>query len=163
MASPPRGPLKLFRIADRRHPLFDGMGSYARGNRWNSKGRRMIYTAETYAGALLEMLVHCNIGYIPHTHVWIEIMVPETVSIERVEVGQIPGWDSADLRACRAFGDRWHQEQRSVILLVPSVVTAGIESDAIVNQDHPEFRRMKASAPRDVAWDRRLLEARAAL
>lgn len=160
MASRSRGPIRFFRIADRRHPLFDGMGSYAHGNRWNSRGRRLIYTAETYAGSLLEMLVHCNIGYIPRTHAWIEISAPEEVSLERVEAGQIPGWDAADLAATRAFGDRWHREMRSAILLVPSVVTGGVESNAILNQDHPEFPLIQASAPRDVAWDRRLLENR---
>jgi RES domain-containing protein len=49
---------------------------------------------------------------------------------------------------------------RSAILLVPSVVTGGVESNAILNQDHPEFPLIQASAPRDVAWDRRLLENR---
>lgn len=155
-----RGPLRLFRIADRRHPLFDGMGSYAHGNRWNSRGKRMIYTAETYAGSLLEILVHCNIGTIPRTHAWIEISAPQQVSVERIEVERVPGWDAADMIASRAFGDRWHRERRSAILLVPSVVTAGIESNAILNQDHPQFPLIQASDPRDVPWDRRLFETR---
>jgi RES domain-containing protein len=163
MASRHRSPLRFFRIADRRHPIFDGTGSFLNGNRWNSKGRRIVYTAETYAGALLEMLVHCNIGYIPHTHAWIEIFAPEKISVERVDPGEIPGWDAADMAQSRAYGDRWHEEERSAILLVPSVVTGGIESNALLNQDHPDFRLLKASDPRDVAWDRRLLEQRAAL
>ncbi len=156
MASRHRGPFRFFRIADRRHPLFDGTGSYLHGNRWNSKGRRVIYTAESYAGALLEMLVHCSIGYFPRTHAWIAISAPEKINIERVQAADLPGWDAADLKASRAFGDRWHQEQRSAILLVPSVVTAGIEANALLNQDHPDFRLLKADDPKDVLWDRRL-------
>lgn len=132
------------------------MGAFLHGNRWNSKGKRLIYTAETYAGALLEMLVHANIGYVPRTHVWIEITVPEKVSLERVEAGQIPGWDAPDMLASRAFGDRWHRELRSAILMVPSMVTGGIESNALLNQDHADFRLIEASVPREVAWDRRL-------
>lgn len=158
MASRHKSSLRLFRIADRRHPLFDGTGSYLYGNRWNSKGRRIIYTAETYAGALLEMLVHCNIGIFPRTHAWIEIATSEKIGIERVEAGDIPGWDAADMLASRAFGDRWHKEMRTAILQVPSVVTAGIETNALINQDHPDFARLEASDPRDVAWDRRLFQ-----
>jgi RES domain-containing protein len=163
MASPLRGPLHLFRIADRRHPLFDGMGSFAHGNRWNSRGRRVIYTAETYAGALLEMLAHCNIGIIPRTHAWIEISAPEKISVERLDAGSISGWNGDNLTPTRTFGDQWHAEKRSAILLVPSVVTAGIESNALVNQDHPDFRLMQASDPREVLWDRRLFERAADL
>ncbi|MGH8336162.1 MAG: RES family NAD+ phosphorylase, partial [Gammaproteobacteria bacterium] len=54
--------MRAFRIADRRHPLLDGLGAFLNGGRWNSKGRRVIYSSETYAGALLEILAHANIG-----------------------------------------------------------------------------------------------------
>lgn len=123
----------------------------------------MIYAAETYAGALLEMLVHCSIGAIPRTHAWIEISAPEKVSVERVEARQLPGWNRGDMLASRAFGDCWYREMRSAVLLVPSVVTAGIESNALVNQDHPEFRLLEAGDPQEVAWDSRLFEQRARL
>ena len=38
------------------------------GGRWNSPGRRVIYAAESYAGAMLEVLANSNIGRVPkHT------------------------------------------------------------------------------------------------
>ena len=45
--------MRAFRIADRRHPIFDGTGAKLTGGRWNSPGRPVIYAAETFAGALL--------------------------------------------------------------------------------------------------------------
>ena len=51
-----------YRIADARHPIFDGTGAMLRGGRWNSIGQRVIYAAESYAGAMLEILVHANLG-----------------------------------------------------------------------------------------------------
>ncbi len=54
-----------FRIADSRHELFDGAGAYLKGGRWNSPGKRIIYAAQTYAGALLEALVHLNFDEVP--------------------------------------------------------------------------------------------------
>jgi RES domain-containing protein len=56
---------RAFRVADPRHALFDGSGAYMKGGRWNSPGRRIIYAAETYAGALLEALVHLNFDSVP--------------------------------------------------------------------------------------------------
>ncbi len=50
-----------FRIADKRFPIFDGTGARLVGGRWNSPGKAVIYAAETFAGAVLEVLVHSNL------------------------------------------------------------------------------------------------------
>ena len=47
MVSPSEGVIRAYRIADRRHPIFDSMGAYLNGGRWNSVGRHVIYGAET--------------------------------------------------------------------------------------------------------------------
>ena len=62
MASQLSGELRVYRIADRRHKIFDGQGAALLGGRWNSPGRRVIYAAETYSGTMLEMLANTNIG-----------------------------------------------------------------------------------------------------
>ena len=64
MASRRKGPLRAYRIADVRQPIFDGNGAALYGGRWNSPGRRVIYAAETYAGAMLEKLAQANVGRI---------------------------------------------------------------------------------------------------
>jgi RES domain-containing protein len=51
-----------YRIIDARHPIFDPTGAMLHGGRWNSVGGRVIYAAETYAGALLEILAHSNLA-----------------------------------------------------------------------------------------------------
>jgi RES domain-containing protein len=158
MVSRPDGPLRAFRIADRRHPIFDGAGAYLKGARWTSRGRAVIYAAETYAGALLEMLVHTGMTGIPRTHAWIDIHIPSTVSIEEVRAGEISGWDGDDQSASRAFGDRWHEERRTAVLLVPSVVTNGIERNLILNPEHPAFASISTGTPHDVKWDVRLFD-----
>ncbi len=147
---------RAFRIADRRHPLLDGQGAFLSGGRWNSKGRRVIYSSETYAGALLEILAHANIGKVPKTQAWIEIWFPEALKIEEVTAADVPGWNADDMLTSRAYGDRWLEEGRTAVLLVPSVVTAGVERNVVINQDHPDFALLRRSEPREVLWDARL-------
>lgn len=154
MASRRNAPFHAFRIADKRHAIFDGSGAMLYGARWNSPGRRVIYAAETYAGALLEILVHAS-GGVPRSQVYIEIEIPSAVSTEEVKSEDVPGWDARSFEASRALGDRWYDERRTAVLLVPSLVTR-IERNVLINQEHPDFVRIRASAPLPVRWDARL-------
>lgn len=125
------------------------------GGRWNSPGRRVIYAAETYAGAMLELLANANIGRMPKNQVWIEILIAEGVSVEEVDEHAIRRWDAPDQRASRRFGDEWYDEKRSTVLIVPSAVVRA-ERNVVINQEHPGFRKLQATAPKPVVWDERL-------
>lgn len=148
-------PQRAFRIADARHPLLDSAGAYLKGGRWNSPGKRIIYAAETYAGALLETLVHLNFDEIPDGYSWIEILLSRA-DTEEAGRDQVLGWNGGDLTLTRAYGDRWYEQRRTPVLLVPSVVTAGIERNVLINQEHPRFGAIRASELREVVWDERL-------
>jgi RES domain-containing protein len=145
-----------FRIADRRHPIFDPTGAFLHGGRWNSPGKRVIYAAQTYAGALLEVLVHANLGVVPKTHAVVEIHIPDNLLRETLAIHDLEGWANEDLVASRRFGDRWLEERRSAVLLVPGIVLQGREVNVLLNPDHPDFPRIRATAPEPVAWDPRL-------
>jgi len=152
-------PRRAWRIADRRHNLFDGGGARLLGGRWNSPGRAVIYAAQSYAGALLEILVHAAIGRVPETMAWIEILIPYTVGAETIALDALPRWDAEDQRASRGFGDAWLTSGRSAVLLVPSLVTGGVEQNVLINPAHPDFAAITASRPAAVRWDRRLFRS----
>lgn len=152
--------MRAYRIADRRFPLFDGTGARLTGGRWNSPGRAVIYAAETFAGAVLEILVHANLGRVPRTHAWIEIDIPDEVRIETLSAESIPHWETGDPGATRAFADQWLVEARTAVLLVPSFATRGHERNVLINPEHRQFSRIKASKPQMVAWDERLFKQR---
>jgi RES domain-containing protein len=154
MASRRSGPLRAFRIADMRHTIFDGSGAMIHGARWNSPGRRVIYAAETYAGALLEILVHAS-GSVPRSQGYVEIEIPSGLSIEEITQGDLPRWDAPSFEAAQAFGDKWYDERRTLVLMVPSVVTR-VERNVLINQEHPEFPLVQASQAVPVRWDSRL-------
>jgi RES domain-containing protein len=107
-----------------RHTIFDGSGAMLYGARWNSPGRRVIYATETYAGALLEILVHAS-GSVPQSQGYVEIQIPAGLSLEEITLDDVPQWDSPSFETARAFGDRWYDERRTSVLIVPSVVTRG--------------------------------------
>ena len=145
-----------FQIADRRHPIFDATGAMLKGARWNSPGKRVIYAAETYAGAVLETLVHANLGSVPKTLASITIHIPEDLAVEALEPSALTNWSAEDLLASRSFGDLWIDNGRSAVLLVPGVVLQGRERNVLINPGHPDFSRIQADAPEPVLWDPRL-------
>lgn len=145
-----------YRIADARHPIFDPVGAMLHGGRWNSVGQRVIYATESYAGAMLEVLVHANLSVPPRNHRVVRITIPAQVEIEAVSPLSLAGWDSEDLTAPRAFGDRWLTEARTAVLRVPSVITEGRENNLLINPLHPQFAKIVASEPEPIHWDARL-------
>jgi RES domain-containing protein len=152
--------MRAFRIADRRFPIFDGTGARLAGGRWNSPGRPVIYAAETFAGALLEVLVHANLGRVPKTHAVVEITIPDNIAVEIVRPEELPGWDAENQVLTRSYGDQWLKERRTAALLVPSVVMRGRERNVLLNPEHRAFKRVVASEPQDVVWDERLFRRR---
>jgi RES domain-containing protein len=149
-------PLAVFRVADGRYPLLDGQGAARVGGRWNTAGRPVVYGAGTYAGAMLEVLVHANIGRVPRHHVAVEITLPAGIAVATLEVAEAPGWDDPALVVSRAIGDAWLRARESVALFVPSVVAPPYEQNVVLDPAHPDFARLRVSAPEPVRWDARL-------
>lgn len=149
--------MRIYRIADKRHPVWDGTGAALLGGRWNSPGHPAIYGSLSYACAMLEILAHAGIGRIPATQQFVMAELPDDASlVERHDASTLPdGWDGEYSMIARRFGDAWLGARRSLVLVVPSVV-ARLEFNAVVNPAHPDFSVLKVSAPEPVVWDRRL-------
>lgn len=141
-------PLVAYRIGWPSHPLLDGAGAAASDSaRWNSRGRHVIYAAEHYATALLEKSAQLNSLRLPRGLAFIRIEVLAGTPAEEVRPHDLPGWDDDDRSASQRFGDRWYDEQRSVILLVPSLGAPGIERNVLINERHPQFARTVSAGP----------------
>lgn len=138
--------------------MLDGAGAAGSDDaRWNSKGRYIIYAAEHYATALLEKSAQLNSVRIPRTLAYVRIDVAAHVTAEEVRLDDLPGWDADDKAASQRFGDRWYDEQRSLILLVPSLVAPGLERNVLINQRHPQFTKVIAAPPELIRCHPRLL------
>ncbi|MGD0960079.1 MAG: RES domain-containing protein [Methylomonas sp.] len=150
--------MRIYRIADGRHPIWDGSGAALIGGRWNSPGKQVIYGSLSYSCAMLEILAHANIGRIPETHQYVIAEAPKGVSVEILEENALPpGWDSEKSASARAFGDQWLFEVRTAVLIIPSVI-AKLDQNALVNPFHPDARKLLVSEPKKVIWDKRLFK-----
>ncbi|MDX1253067.1 MAG: RES domain-containing protein [Gammaproteobacteria bacterium] len=149
----------VYRIGDGRFPLFDGRGAMLEGGRWNSPGHLVIYGGLSQSSAMLEVLAHTNIGKLPRSHQMIIIEIPATLTIETITPATVTGWDHRSMSSSRQFGDKWIASQRSVALIVPSVI-ARHDSNIVINQMHPDFHKIKAREPETTQWDQRLFEGR---
>ena len=158
MAQNPRklaAPLTGWRIGDPdgAFPVFSADGAALVSGRWHELGQRVIYVAEHYGTALLEKLVYC--GVLPPNQHEVEVTVPSGCSYEVVNPERLPNWFESSGESARAFGSRWYEERRSVVLIVPSVVTRR-ERNFVLNASHREFERVSASLEVPVHWDARL-------
>ena len=82
--------MRIFRIGDERHPIWDGTGAALIGGRWNSPGKPVIYGSLSYSCALLEILAHANIGRIPATQRFVVVEVPDCVAVESYDEHSLP-------------------------------------------------------------------------
>jgi len=148
--------VRIYRIADARHPIWDGTGAALIGGRWNNPGKSVIYGSLSYSCAMLEILAHANIGRIPASHCYVIVDVPENIPAENHDESSLPtGWDSDVNTTARKFGDQWLNEKRSAIFVVPSVI-AKLDRNVLVNSLHPNAHRLIVSEPKKVVWDKRL-------
>ncbi|MEM6483882.1 MAG: RES domain-containing protein [Pseudomonadota bacterium] len=155
MASPPDNASRVYRIVSKRYPPFDGSGAYRFGSRWVSPGRQVVHTAESYALAVLENLVHWRTSSPPKGLVYVAADIPDELEQEELPRRSMPRSDSNDYARYRAIGDEWFDRGESVALWVPSVISPH-EHNVLINQNHPDFAKLKVRKAAPAQIDPRL-------
>lgn len=148
----------VWRIVKKKHEndALTGEGARRFGGRWNSPGQRVIYTAETLSGALLEILVHSSRRLLSYYSVY-RLEIPEPI-ISDVPVSECPAnWRSSPPPPELAqIGDHWCIEQRSAVLRVPNAIVP-METNYLVNPTHVDFPLIQIEGPLDYVVDARLV------
>lgn len=153
-------PRIVYRVADGRFPLFDGVGAAETGGRWNPPGVAVVYTAGSYAGGLLEQLVRLGFQAIPRHYVVALATLPDDLAVERPR-SLPPGWDEPwDYTTGQRVAAVWLDRGDTAVLEVPSLVARPHEHTLVLNPAHPGFTRIDFEQPRSVEWDPRLFERR---
>jgi RES domain-containing protein len=70
----------------------------------------VIYASESYAGAMLELLVHRNAQTLPKHYKTVRILIPDEIKVESVYPCDLPGWDDEDERVSNLLNQCSHQK-----------------------------------------------------
>ena len=139
------------------HLIWSGEGARLFGQRWNPPGYPAIYTGTSFAVCLVELLVHANRKTPPSNARYVEATIPSDVSREIFDTQRHEGWDDPfDVSLAQAFGRDWLQESRSALLIVPSIVTAGRDTNVVVNPNHADAAKIVVGPETFVSLDPRL-------
>src|SRR5438093_7529983 len=128
----------LWRVVKRRHAstAFDGRAARRFGGRWNSPGRRAVYASATKSLAVLEVVVHVDVGRPLPRLVAFTFDVDDEL-VDRLPVGRLPRhWRTArGLETTQRIGDEWLASGGGLALAVPSAIVPE-ESNYLIDPAH---------------------------
>jgi RES domain-containing protein len=138
---------------------LSGKGAAMSNNRWNTRGTEIIYTAESRALALTEVLVHLSIRQIPNEYVMMEITIPEGFDMQKIAISNLEsGWNSFPPgHKTMRIGDAFIAGGEFLILAVPSAVVPG-DYNYLINPRHAQFRDVQVKSVSAFPFDTRLLK-----
>ena len=135
----------IWRVVKRKHArtAFDGKAAERFAGRWNSPGVRAVYCSATKSLALLEILVHLDVGRPLPRLVAFSFEIEGKLS-RRFPVARLPrNWrSSAGITATQRLGDEWLAACTALALVVPSAIVPE-ECNYLLNPAHPSFAHVK--------------------
>ena len=150
----------LWRITrkDRVQGAFTGKGAAKHGGRWNEKGTPIVYTAESLAGAMVELLAYYKDVRSLETRVYFRVELDEELMLA-LDPGALPDdWRVFPYPAStQKIGTRWFNDAPSVGLRVPSVLVPET-FNVLLNPEHSDFGQAKIDGPYPLAVDGRIAD-----
>lgn len=131
----------LWRVSN--YASLDGVGGLYSSGRWHTRGHPIVYCTWNPSTALLETLVHIEIDAEDRperVHV-LKIEGPDSVSIERVKLDELPSGWLPDWSITQQVGNMWLASRRTLLLEVPCVL-APETWNVLVNPQHPEIDQL---------------------
>jgi RES domain-containing protein len=155
--------LTVFRLGKHvyRDQLFGGQGGLYASGRWTPRGRPVVYSSASISLAVLEHTVNYRRrGWAPST-VLGHAVIPESVRVETISVDKLPAnWFAAAPPAqLQALGGGWLERGETAVLKVPSAIVTE-EWNSLLNPLHPDFRKIRISAPQAFNFDQRVARSR---
>lgn len=132
-------------------------GSMPHGGRWHRKGIPVVYAADSPALALLETMVHIEETDLPaFAYRALPIRFDEEHLTVLDEKDLPEDWNTWPWPAStQHLGARWLEEQRSVVLRVPSAIVPH-QSNYLINPTHPDFSQLEVGPAEPFPIDPRL-------
>jgi RES domain-containing protein len=152
--------ISAWRITKQKHArtAFKGEGARLYGGRWNSAGRLVVYTAESRALALAEILVHLESAGVLSRYVMFQVEIDKSY-VADVDRGALPkNWRAEPApKRLQTIGDDWLESGKSAVLRVPSAIVDG-EFNYLLNPSHSDFSKLQIHGPERFPIDKRLVK-----
>lgn len=148
----------VFRLVKQQYSkVLSGKGAAIFGERWNSKGMELIYTAENRSLAMAEVAVHFSLATMPSSYNMLCIFIPDNLTIKEIKTIELPDdWNTfPHAKSTQNIGDNFILENKFVTLKVPSVVTKG-DFNILINPHHKDFKKIKIKSSEPFLFDRRI-------
>lgn len=150
--------MKVYRISKCTYIRdLSGYGAYIHGGRWNSRGQYMIYTSQSIALSMLEVLVHFEPHLAPSGFCLLTLEIADD-SIETLPSKDLPpDWNLyPGTKSTQITGDSFLRMNKKVALKVPSGIIEK-ESNLLLNPLHPLFRqKVEIISNENIQIDKRL-------
>jgi RES domain-containing protein len=146
----------LWRISN--HSTLDGAGGLTASARWHTEGRRIIYLAETPAGALVEALVHLELtpARLPKYYRLLKAEAPDNTGLSTILRSALPTSWLTKYLVTRTLGDNWLATTTTALLRVPSAIVPET-FNVLLNPAHPDAHQVQVLWHAEYPWDARLL------
>lgn len=154
--------MEAYRIAQEPYAEdLSGNGSRLFGGRWNSEGYYALYTSANRSLALLETLAHVQAKFFSNKkYILVTVLIPDKPSIKILRQKDLPtNWDALDIfQVTQKIGDHFLEEQKDLILQVPSVLMPE-EYNYVINPLHPTMKQVKIIGQRQIEFNDRLMKS----
>jgi RES domain-containing protein len=142
------------------HSDLDGWGGRKFSSRWSTAGRRIVYLAESPAGAMLEILVHMEFAdaEAPDDYQLLSIDVPDVIEVLELEPSNLDWRESQ--RSTRRMGDAWLTSRATPLARVPSAIVPRTWN-FLLNPEHPHAAQVRIHEMIRERFDNRLFRSRA--
>ena len=144
----------LWRISN--HLDLGGWGGRKFSSRWTSLGRRVVYLAESPAGAMLEVLVHLKQDNeaLPRTYTLLAIAAPPPLAVRDLDPPSRFEWRT-NLASTQQMGDGWLDSAETPFARVPSAIVPRTWN-YLLNPVHPEAQHVEIVEVVKERFDNRL-------
>jgi RES domain-containing protein len=145
----------LWRISN--HQSLSGEGGLQFSARWHTAGRRIVYLAESPAGAMIEVLVHLELDETdwPRVYQLIKVEYPAKQRVETLKPGFLRSWRTS-WPTTRRLGDEWLRSGRSALARAPSAILPETWN-LVLNPNHPDAQKVRIVQTIRAEYDPRLL------
>jgi RES domain-containing protein len=115
-----------------------GSGGQWTPSRWSFAGHRVVFMAESPAGAMLEILVHLPFedGELPDTYQLMSIQAPEGVNVKELHPPRRADWRTK-IEITQRIGTAWLVSGETPLARVPSAIMPRT-SNYLLNPAHPD-------------------------